>query len=305
MCVQHHAAAVELYKNLFHSLARREDTRDQLLETFDTHTYHFEKAVEIANFSEVSHLKDLLQRSQTDIEVVAAEIQEGAVTLQSRYRAMWELERILYQRFRHTGMGMLTQEVDFELLQQHHSAAFDSTVDFSPKPLAVEPFAVMLLGPNLIRNACFAKGEVHTHTHTHVHVLSHTHTITRTHTQTNTHTLTDRHTHKHSHTHRNTNTPTHTQTNTHIYTNTHLVAYTYQHRQTHSNIPTHTNTPTQRHTHTQAQIQIHTHTLIHTDTNGQTTFCYPEHLNKMHIYYSEKHFDCIFNVLKQTRQDGK
>ena len=196
MCVQHHAAAVELYKNLFHSLARREDTRDQLLETFDTHTYHFEKAVKIANFSEVSHLKDLLQRSQTDIKVVAVEIQEGAVTLQSRYRAMWELERVLYQRFRHTGMGMLTQEVDFELLQQHHSAAFDSTVDFSPKPLAVEPFAVMLLGPNLMRNACFAKGEVHTHTHTRVH--THKHTRTHTHTHKHTHMRTHKHTRIHT-----------------------------------------------------------------------------------------------------------
>jgi len=211
MCVQHHAAAVELYKNLFRSLAQREDTRDQLLETFDTHTYHFEKAVEIANFSEVSHLKDLLQRSQTDIEVVAAEIQEGAVTLQSRYRAMWELERILYQRFRHTGMGMLTQEVDFELLQQHHSAAFDSTVDFSPKPLAVEPFAVMLLGPNLIRNACFAKGEVHTHTHTHVHTHKHTHA----------------HIHIHIHIHTCTRTSTHEYIHQYTYICIHIYKYIY------------------------------------------------------------------------------
>lgn len=37
--------------------------------------------------------------------------------MQARYRALWELERVLYQRFRYTETGLLSQDVDFDVLQ--------------------------------------------------------------------------------------------------------------------------------------------------------------------------------------------
>ena len=48
---------------------------------------------------------------------VSIEIAEGAATMQARYRAIWELERVLYQRFRYTETGILSQDIDFDVLQ--------------------------------------------------------------------------------------------------------------------------------------------------------------------------------------------
>ena len=39
------------------------------------------------------------------------------MSMQARYRALWELERVLYQRFRYTETGLLSQDVDFDVLQ--------------------------------------------------------------------------------------------------------------------------------------------------------------------------------------------
>ena len=49
------------------TLADNEDRHNQLTDTLETHKYHFEQAVKVANFPEVSRLKELMQRTQFDI----------------------------------------------------------------------------------------------------------------------------------------------------------------------------------------------------------------------------------------------
>ena len=160
MFVHHHQSSVSLYRHLFQTLADNEDRRNQLTDTLETHKYHFEQAVKVANFPEVSRLKDLMQRSQSDIDAVDAEISEGAVSMQARYRALWELERVLYQRFRYTETGLLPQDVDFDVLQeQANPAAFSSLAQYIPKPAALEPFLIMSVGRNVLRNPRFTEGK--------------------------------------------------------------------------------------------------------------------------------------------------
>ena len=38
-----------MYRYLFQVIADKEDKREQLIETLETHKYHFEQAVKIAN----------------------------------------------------------------------------------------------------------------------------------------------------------------------------------------------------------------------------------------------------------------
>ena len=54
---------VTLYRYPFQVIADKEDKREQLIETLETHKYHFEQAVKIANFSEIGRLKDLMKRT--------------------------------------------------------------------------------------------------------------------------------------------------------------------------------------------------------------------------------------------------
>ena len=42
-----------------------------------------------------------MKRTDADIARVAAEIGDHAAVLAQRYRALWDLERVLYQRFRY------------------------------------------------------------------------------------------------------------------------------------------------------------------------------------------------------------
>jgi hypothetical protein len=80
--------------------------------------------------------------------------------MQARYRALWELERVLYQRFRYTETGLLPQDVDFDVLQeQANSAAFSSLAQCIPKPAALEPFSIMSVGRNVLRNPRFTEGK--------------------------------------------------------------------------------------------------------------------------------------------------
>ena len=99
--VKHHDVSVQLYSHLFQTLADREDQRNQLADTLETHKYHFEKACKVANFPEVSRLRELMQRTQLDMERVSVDLNDDVNNLLQRYRAMWELERVLYQRFRY------------------------------------------------------------------------------------------------------------------------------------------------------------------------------------------------------------
>ena len=55
------------HRHLFQTLADNEDRHNQLTDTLETHKYHFEQAVKVANFPEVSRLKELMQRTQFDI----------------------------------------------------------------------------------------------------------------------------------------------------------------------------------------------------------------------------------------------
>jgi hypothetical protein len=160
MFVHHHQSSVCLYRYLFQTLADNEDRSNQLTDTLETHKYHFEQAVKVANFPEVSRLKELMKRSQSDIDAVNAEISEGAISMQARYRALWELERVLYQRFRYTETGLLPQDVDFDVLQeQANPAAFTSLAQHIPKPAALEPFSIMSVGRNVLRNPRFTEGK--------------------------------------------------------------------------------------------------------------------------------------------------
>ena len=117
MFLQQHEASVKMYRYLFQIIADREDKREQLLDTMETHKYHFEQAVKIANFSEIGRLKDLMKKTDADIARVSAEINDHASVLAQRYRALWDLERVLYQRFRYSDSGAVGATDDLTLNQ--------------------------------------------------------------------------------------------------------------------------------------------------------------------------------------------
>ena len=163
MFLQQHEDSVKMYRYLFQVIADKEDKREQLIETLETHKYHFEQAVKIANFSEIGRLKDLMKRTDADITRVASEIGDHAAVLSQRYRALWDLERVLYQRFRYSDSGAAGAADDVTLTQLQEQAAasvaaFSSTVTFQPKPKALDPFLVMRFDQNILRNPSFNEG---------------------------------------------------------------------------------------------------------------------------------------------------
>ena len=122
-----------------------------------------EQAVKIANFSEIGRLKDLMKRTDMDIARVSSEITEHAGVLSQRYRALWDLERVLYQRFRYSDGGVTgaADEMTLNQLQEQAGQAlssFESTTTFAPKPKALEPFLVMRFDGNILRNPSFNEG---------------------------------------------------------------------------------------------------------------------------------------------------
>lgn len=124
MFLQQHEASVKMYRYLFQIIADREDKREQLLDTLETHKYHFEQAVKIANFSEIGRLKDLMKKTDADIARVTAEISDHASVLAQRYRALWDLERVLYQRFRYSDSGAAGAADDMTLNQLQEQVSF-------------------------------------------------------------------------------------------------------------------------------------------------------------------------------------
>ena len=101
--------------------------------------------------------------TDADITRVASEIGDHAAVLSQRYRALWDLERVLYQRFRYSDSGAAGAADDMTLTQLQEQAAasvaaFSSTVTFQPKPKALDPFLVMRFDNNILRNPSFNEG---------------------------------------------------------------------------------------------------------------------------------------------------
>eukprot|EP00283_Hemiselmis_rufescens_P010123 CAMPEP_0173431904 /NCGR_PEP_ID=MMETSP1357-20121228/9893_1 /TAXON_ID=77926 /ORGANISM="Hemiselmis rufescens, Strain PCC563" /LENGTH=804 /DNA_ID=CAMNT_0014396435 /DNA_START=167 /DNA_END=2577 /DNA_ORIENTATION=+ len=161
MYIQHHEACVKMYRHFAQILADKEDKRDQLVDTLETLKYQFEQAVKIANFSEIGRVKDLMKRVDTDLGRVHKEIEEGSAVLYHRYRTCWDLERILYQRFRYTDAASPADDVNLEMLAEESNAVppkFESTTTWVPRPKPLEAFFVMRIEPNVLKNPQFNEG---------------------------------------------------------------------------------------------------------------------------------------------------
>jgi len=161
MFIQHHDVSSKMYRHLFQNLCDKEDKRDQLVETMDTLKYQFEQAVKIANFSEIGRVKDLMKRVDADLARVHKEIEDGAIVLTHRYRTLWDLDRVLYQRFRYIDGQGAAEEVSLDALQEEAAAVnikFEGTTSYVPRPRALEPFFVMRFDANILRNPQFAEG---------------------------------------------------------------------------------------------------------------------------------------------------
>eukprot|EP00281_Chroomonas_sp_CCMP1168_P001031 CAMPEP_0206256554 /NCGR_PEP_ID=MMETSP0047_2-20121206/24839_1 /ASSEMBLY_ACC=CAM_ASM_000192 /TAXON_ID=195065 /ORGANISM="Chroomonas mesostigmatica_cf, Strain CCMP1168" /LENGTH=802 /DNA_ID=CAMNT_0053683021 /DNA_START=107 /DNA_END=2515 /DNA_ORIENTATION=+ len=161
MYIQHHDACVNMYRHFAHILADKEDKRDQLIETLETLKYQFEQAVKIANFSEIGRVKDLMKRVDADLARVHRDIEEGAAVLYHRYRMCWDLERVLYQRFRYTDAASPVDDVNLEMLAEEANAAppkFESTTTWVPRPKPLDAFFVMRIEPNILKNPQFNEG---------------------------------------------------------------------------------------------------------------------------------------------------
>uniref|UniRef100_A0A7S0ETH0 Uncharacterized protein n=1 Tax=Hanusia phi TaxID=3032 RepID=A0A7S0ETH0_9CRYP len=161
MFIQHHEANSRMYRYLYQVLCDKEDKREQLQETMETHKYHFEQAVKIANFSEIGRVKDLMKRVDADLARVNSEIQQTSSQLIQRYKALWDLERVLYQRFRFSEGNPQEEEINFDVLQEqamNSSTNFSSTLTLQPRPKALDPFIVLRFDSNILRNSQFTEG---------------------------------------------------------------------------------------------------------------------------------------------------
>ncbi|EKX34575.1 hypothetical protein GUITHDRAFT_147098 [Guillardia theta CCMP2712] len=158
MFIQHHEANSRMYRYLYQVLCDKEDKREQLQETMETHKYHFEQ---IANFSEIGRVKDLMKRVDADLARVNSEIQQTSSQLIQRYKALWDLERVLYQRFRFSEGTSQEEEINFDALQEqamNSSGNFSSTLTLQPRPKALDPFIVLRFDTNILRNSQFTEG---------------------------------------------------------------------------------------------------------------------------------------------------
>ena len=160
MYIQQHDVCVKMYKHFFQMLCDKEDKRDQLMEHMDQLKHQFEAAVKIANFSELGRIKELMKRVDSDLVKVSKEIDEGANLIFARYKACWELERVLYQRFR-LSESVIGDDPNLELLSEDPALIplkFESTTTWKPRPSALEPFLVMKMEPNVVKNPQFKEG---------------------------------------------------------------------------------------------------------------------------------------------------
>jgi uncharacterized protein YaaR (DUF327 family) len=160
MYIQQHDVCVKMYKHFFQMLCDKEDKRDQLMEHMDQLKHQFEAAVKIANFSEIGRIKELMKRVDSDLVKVSKEIEEGASMIFARYKACWELERVLYQRFRLSESGM-GEDPNLDLLSEDPALVplkFESTTTWKARPGALEPFLVMRMEPNVVKNPQFKEG---------------------------------------------------------------------------------------------------------------------------------------------------
>ena len=149
-----------MYRHFFQALCDKEDKRDQLVEHMEQLKHQFESAVKIANFSEIGRIKELMKRVDADLVKVSKDIDDGAALIFARYKACWELERVLYQRFRLSD-GAVGDDANLELLSEDPGQVplkFDSTTTWKPRPPALEPFAVMRMEPSVVRNPQFKEG---------------------------------------------------------------------------------------------------------------------------------------------------
>jgi hypothetical protein len=161
MYIQQHEACVKMYRHFFQTLCDKEDKRDQLFDHLEQLKHQFENAVKIANFSEIGRIKELMKRVDADLIKVSREIEEGASLIFSRYKACWELERVLYQRFRLSDSTSVGEETNLDALSEDPSLVplkFESTTTWKPRPQALEPFLVMRMEPNVVKNPQFKEG---------------------------------------------------------------------------------------------------------------------------------------------------
>ncbi|KAJ1479836.1 hypothetical protein T484DRAFT_1812822 [Baffinella frigidus] len=102
-----------------------------------------------------------MKRVDADLARVHKEIQDGAVVLTHRYRTLWDLDRVLYQRFRYIDGQPGAEEVSLDALQEEAAALnikFEATTSYVPRPRALDPFFVMRFDANILRNPQFAEG---------------------------------------------------------------------------------------------------------------------------------------------------
>ncbi len=163
MYIQQHEVCVKMYRHFYQMLCDKEDKRDQLVEHMEQLKHQFESAVKIANFSEIGRIKELMKRVDADLIRIQKEIEEGFHLIFARYKACWELERVLYQRFR-LAESSIGDDPNLELLSEDPSLVplkFDAamaTTTWKPRPSALEPFLVMRMDANVVKNPQFKEG---------------------------------------------------------------------------------------------------------------------------------------------------
>ena len=163
MYIQQHEVCVKMYRHFYQMLCDKEDKRDQLVEHMEQLKHQFESAVKIANFSEIGRIKELMKRVDSDLIRIQKEIEEGFHLMFARFKACWELERVLYQRFR-LAESSIGDDPNLELLSEDPSLVplkLDpsmSTTTWKPRPSALEPFLVMRMDANVVKNPQFKEG---------------------------------------------------------------------------------------------------------------------------------------------------
>jgi len=98
-----------------------------------------------------------------------AEIGDHAAVLAQRYRALWDLERVLYQRFRYSDSGAAGAADDMTLNQLQEQAGASYIHAHMQKSIHTH------MQTHISFDDSRAHTRTHTHTHTHTHKYTHTH----------------------------------------------------------------------------------------------------------------------------------
>ncbi len=165
MYIQQHEVSVKVYRHFYQMLRAKEDDSDGLEEHMEQLKDQFESAMKIANFSEIGRIKELMKRVHSDLIRIPKEFQECFNFVFAWYKKCWELELVLYQRFRLAESSIGDDpNLNLELLSEEPSLVplkFDAAMTITtwePRPSALEPFLVMRMDANVLKNPQFKEG---------------------------------------------------------------------------------------------------------------------------------------------------